>query len=163
MHQLLLVHADRHHFVYEPTDASGADIGVDGIAREGLPGHDGAVAFRFEWQRPELDRRASPRAKSIRHWILVTPCDLEPQDREWLGLSVHHWGQAKIEELLHECPALLARYYPHAARRLLDGFDGTDFRELGRSYRAQVAIAHGRLNTIGLPPETLRERDNRAD
>jgi predicted NACHT family NTPase len=38
-----------------------------------------------------------------------------------------------------------------------------DFREFATEYRRKVAIAHRRLRTIGLPPETLRERDAGAE
>jgi 3',5'-cyclic AMP phosphodiesterase CpdA len=182
MRQLLLVYADRARFVDVPDGDDGDDSGVDGFAAGGIPELEGGVAFQFEWLRDdfrkakEVDQiqrslqRAVEGEKGIKHWILVTPWELTPSEREWLselgqesGLSVHHWGQAKIEELLRLCPALLARYYPDAARPLLDGFDGADFRELARSYREKVVVVHGHLKTIGLPPETVRERDSRAD
>jgi hypothetical protein len=78
--------------------------------------------------------------------------------------TVHYWGQARIECLLRDyCPALLARYYPHEAKPLLSGYDGHDFQEFAADYRRKVAIVHRRLRTIGLPPETLRERDAGAE
>lgn len=182
MRQLLLVYADRARFVDVPADDDGDDGGVDGFAAGGIPDLDGGVAFQFEWlwddfcKAKEGDqierslRRVAKGEKGIKHWILVAPWELTPSEREGLselgqkrGLSVHHWGQAKIEELLRLCPALLARYYPDAARPLLDGFDGADFREFARSYREKVVVVHGHLKTIGLPPETVRERDSRAD
>lgn len=116
----------------------------------------------------------------IRYWVLVTPHDLTSSEREWLlvqaprkdlnarrkkrgdselpELTIHHWGQARLELLLRDyCPALFARYYQHEARPHLSGYDGHDFREFAADYRRKVAIAYRRLRTIGLPPETLRE------
>src|SRR6185437_12718037 len=116
MHQLLLVEADRNRFVYTP-----AGEVCDGMAPDGMPGLEGSVAFLFKWPcgdshdgkvptfRDAIDRtRASP---SLKHWVLVTPWDLTPPGTEWLrnlrrrsGLPLHHWGQARIEQLLRQCP-----------------------------------------------------------
>jgi hypothetical protein len=178
IHQLLLLYADRERFVYAPADGTS---GVDGRA-QGIPGLNAWVAFRFEWLWDDLHKghkfsqlrdaieRAAKDDKRIKHWILVTPRELMPFKGEWLsrlkrqrGILVHRWGQVQIEQLLRLCPALLARYYPDAARPLLDGFEGFDFREFSASYREKIAIAHGHLKTIGLPPETIRERASRAD
>jgi len=183
MNQLLFVHADRERFVYVPADGVGGASG--GVAHDGIPGLKGLVAIQFKWLRENIHEganaseirttitrvsRSSRKGKRVKHLIIVTPCDLSPSESGWLhnlkrrpGLTIHHWGHAKIEQLLRQCPVLLARYYPHAALPLLEGFDGSDFFKLAQNYRQQVAIAHGRLKTIGLPPETVRERDSRAD
>jgi hypothetical protein len=52
--------------------------------------------------------------------------DLSPRE----DLTVHHWGQARIECLLRDyCPPLPARYYPHEAKPLLSGYDDCRFRQ----------------------------------
>lgn len=38
-----------------------------------------------------------------------------------------------------------------------------DFDAIAARYREAVAAYHGHLHPIGLPPETVRERDSRAD
>ncbi|MFN7146561.1 MAG: hypothetical protein ACK4YP_22490, partial [Myxococcota bacterium] len=176
MNQLLLVHADRNRFVYTPTGGAGGDGGIDGLAANGIPGLSGPVAFQFKWLWDDVNKgssarqikdaldRASKARKDLRHWILVTPRDLEPSARAWLdtiekrrGLAVHHWGQARIEQLLRQCPALLARYYPEEARAYLPGYDGADFATLAARYREKVVIVHNRLETIGIPRESRIE------
>jgi NACHT domain len=176
MHHLLRVHADRNGFAYTP--AENLSGGIDGLARGGITGLEGVVAFQFKWLWDDLhkgnkaeqirDSLARASIKGIKHWILVTPLDLQPFERDWLrrlqgqrGFTAHHWGQTMIEQLLRQCPPLLVRYFPSAA--VLPGYNGPSFDELARSYREKVAIAHGHLKTIGLPPETLRQRDNRTD
>jgi hypothetical protein len=95
MNQLLLCHADKNHFVYEPVGGAGGDRGIDGLAREGgVPGMDGRVAFQFKWLWDDIHKgnkarqvtdsleRAS-KDKEIRHWILVTPHNLKPSETKW--------------------------------------------------------------------------------
>jgi len=101
----------------------------------GVPGFEGRWDFQIQvalgphpqGQQGGSDYRSLKRAAAkfdfLQHWILVTPHDLTPNEREWLltqsprsALTVHHWGQARIESLLRECaPKLFARYYPHEA------------------------------------------------
>lgn len=178
LHQLLLRHADRHGFLYEPTSGAGGDRGIDGLAPDGgVPGLDGPVAFQFKWLFADLHKghkarnvkdalERAQRHDAIRHWILVTPWDLKPSERQWLdalpvraGLRLHHWGQTRIEHLFEHSRALFARYYPEPAREYLEDYDGFEFPAFARSYCEKVVLAHRRLRTLGLPPETLRERD----
>ncbi|MBK8251595.1 MAG: metallophosphoesterase [Polyangiaceae bacterium] len=75
----------------------------------------------------------------------------------------HVWAQPQVVELVSQCPALFARYYPTEARKLhLQGYrqteyDGLPYREFERLYRAKVALFHRDVRTLGLPSETLRE------
>lgn len=185
MNQLLLCFADRHRFEYEPVGRAGVDGGIDGLARRGgVPSFEGPVAFQFKWLWDNIHKgskarqiadalaRAGQSSDEIRHWVLVTPHDLTAAETEWLqnklerraGLAVHHWGQSRIEALFrNDCPALLARYYPHEARQSLTGYDGHDFRAFAADYRKKVAIAYRRLRTIGIPPETLKEQDGGSE
>jgi hypothetical protein len=100
-----------------------------------VPGFEGPAGFQAKWLWGEIHKgnkaaqvtdslkRAAAKFDFLRHWILLTPHDLTPKEREWLlaqspraDLKVHHWGQARIESLLRECaPKLFARYYPHEA------------------------------------------------
>ncbi|MCP5517116.1 MAG: SUMF1/EgtB/PvdO family nonheme iron enzyme [Verrucomicrobiales bacterium] len=136
LNQLLILFANAEDFDYEPTGGAGGDDGLDGLARQGgVPGFEGPVGFQFKWlwdgihkgnkaaQITDSLKRAATKFDFLRHWILITPHDLTPKEREWLlaqspraELAVHHWGQARIESLLRECaPKLFARYYPHEA------------------------------------------------
>ncbi|MCB1129430.1 MAG: hypothetical protein KDM81_23210, partial [Verrucomicrobiae bacterium] len=136
LNQLLILFANAEDFDYEPTGGAGGDDGLDGLARQGgVPGFEGPVGFQFKWlwdgihkgnkaaQITDSLKRAASKFDFLRHWILITPHDLTPKEREWLlaqspraELAVHHWGQARIESLLRECaPKLFARYYPHEA------------------------------------------------
>ena len=180
MNQLLLCYADRHGFEYEPAGSAGGDRGIDGLARRGgVPGFEGPVAFQFKWLWDGIHKgseatqitgslKRAAQDRKIGHWILITPHEVTPAEKDWLlalptsenlkNLTVHHWGQARIEGLLRDyCPALLARYYPHEAKPLLSGYDGHDFQEFATEYRRKVAITHRRLRTIGLPPGVTRE------
>jgi formylglycine-generating enzyme required for sulfatase activity len=179
LNQLLLCHADRHNFEYEPAGGAGGDGGIDGLVRRGgVPGLQGPVAFQFKWLWDGIHKGSKARqvadsltraaqASEIQHWVLVTPHDLTPAENDWLlarspraDIAVHHWGQTRLEGLLRDyCPALFARYYPHEAKAVLTGYDGHEFSEFASDYRSKLAIAHRRLRTIGLPPETLREQD----
>ncbi|MBC8871589.1 MAG: SUMF1/EgtB/PvdO family nonheme iron enzyme [Planctomycetes bacterium] len=182
MNQLLLCHADKNHFEYEPAGGAGGDSGIDGLARHGgVPGMDGRVAFQFKWLWDDIHKGSKARQvktsleraardEDIRHWILVTPHGLKPSEIEWFHdlsprdtLTLHHWGQTKVESVLRDCPALFARYFPHEAQPGLPGYDGHDFKVFAAEYRKKVAIDNERLRTIGLPPETLRERDARIE
>jgi hypothetical protein len=175
MHQLLGAHGAQKSFAFEPMLGKGRGGGFDGIVRGGgVPGFSGPVAFELRCVRDNLRRveieRALERAsrlEAIAHWILVTPRALSASEAAMLAalgaktkLQVHHWGPLQIEPLLRAVPALLARYYPEAARALLPGYDGVDFRELAAHYRAKVTLLHRDLRTLGLPPEALaRGRD----
>jgi formylglycine-generating enzyme required for sulfatase activity len=137
LHQLLLAYADREKFQYEPHGKSGAaDDGIDGLAHNGkVSGLTGGVAFQFKWLIGNLSKPANARqiTKSLadavasnlefRHWVLVTPEDITPTQKEWLrelnprlDLKFHHWGHAKISSLFRLRPDLLAEYYPESAR-----------------------------------------------
>ena len=158
LHQLLLAYADRARpqFAYEPHGKSGAkDDGIDGLARQGrVPGLKGPVAFQFKWLAGNLSKgdNAQQIKKSVKdasgaelkfaHYVLVTPENITPAQKQWLrglpkalGLpktfEIHHWGQARIASLFRPAPELLAEYYPesaraastaHATRKLLDGY-----------------------------------------
>ncbi|MCY1074685.1 metallophosphoesterase [Archangium lansingense] len=182
MHQLLLQHAKSHGFAYEPRSGAGGDGGLDGWVQRGVPGLKGSVAFQFKWLWEDIHKgskaaqikdsleRVSRLRKKPRHWVLVTPWDLKPSEREWLSdlgashkLTVHHWGQTELEHLLMRLPSLFARYYPHAAGLLPEDRLGLDFRQFALSYQAKVVQRHRHLRTLGLPPETLRERDARTE
>ncbi len=179
MHQLLGAHGARKSFAFEPMIGKTRGGGFDGIVRGGgVPGFDGPVAFELRCVRDPLRRgeieRALERASrrdAIAHWVLVTPRELGPGENGMLAalekkthLRVHHWGPTAIEPLLRAVPALLARYFPDAARALLDGYDGFDFRAFTAQYRAKIARIHGGLRTLGLPPEALsRERESRGE
>lgn len=140
LNQLLIAFADAQGFEYEPAGGAGGDDGIDGLARRGgVPGFDGPVAFQFKWlwgsihkspkagQITDSLQRASAAFPDIRHYVLITPHDLTPAETKWLlalkprsGLTVHHWGQARVEGLLREhAPKLFARYYPHEAATAL--------------------------------------------
>lgn len=183
MHQLLLRHADRLGFGYEPRSGAGGDFGVDGIAPEGgVEGiHGESVGFQFKWLWGDLHKgdkarqikawlESAERHSDLKHWVLVTPWDLKEAEREWLvalpkrgDVRIHHWGRERIESMLLDAPALFARYYPQTARHNealgLAEYDGSDFRDFAGNYRAQVAEIHRDIRTLGLPPETLREGD----
>jgi len=181
MSQLLLVHADRNHFLYTAARRTVDPSCFDGFAEDGIPGLHGRVAFEFRW--PQDDQRHDPNSgngvadsaahiralkSALAHWILITPEDLQPSEIEWLTninsqgtVKVQHWGQSQVEQLLRQCPSLLARYYPHASD--IEGYGRFDFREFATTYREKVVVAHGHLRTVGLPPETLRERDSRTE
>ena len=137
MNQLLLASAAHNHFDYEPHGKSGAaDDGIDGLAPDGgVPGLKGPVAFQFKWLSGSLSKPANARqiTKSLadavssklefRHWVLVTPEDISPAQKEWLrelnprlDLKLHHWGHAKITSLFRLCPELRAEYYPETTR-----------------------------------------------
>jgi len=183
MNQLLLCYANRQGFMYEPNGNAGGDQGIDGLVRKGnVPGLEGPVAFQFKWLWGQVHKGSKSRQitdsleraarnREIRHWVLVTPHELTPAEKNWflsqkprMDLTLHSWGQDRIEWLLREyCPALFARYYPHEAKPSLDKYDGHDFKQFAADYRRKAAIAHQRLRTIGLPPETLRERDSTAE
>jgi len=188
MHQLLLTHGQKNDFLYQPRSGAGGDGGIDGLApKGGVPGLERPVIFQYKWlwgeifkgsnaqQIQESFRRAAATviqgkmAGQRAYWVLVTPLDLTPKERTWVEafrsseLEVLPWGWTEIENLLRQCPALLARYYPHEARTLLPGYDGGDFRELAGKYRQRIALQYRRLRTLGLPPETLREKDARAE
>ncbi len=136
LNQLLLSFADANRFEYEPAGGAGGDDGIDGLVRRGgVPGFDGPVAFQCKWlwdgihkgakarQVTDSLHRASAAFPDLRHYVLITPHDLTPAEKEWLlslsprpGLAVHHWGEARVESLLREhAPKLFARYYPHEA------------------------------------------------
>jgi hypothetical protein len=168
--QLLRDYVGRRRLV---VSSSTEDIGVDAIAPDGLPEMEGGVAFEIKYGRgPFRLERAIERAsgdKNLSHWVLVTPYDSTPADRERLrdirrspSLRVHHWGQTWIEHLLRRSPPLLARYYPKEARDYLPGYDGTDFATLADRYREKVSIRHNRIKTIGIPPEA-RPRHSRVE
>lgn len=178
MHQLLLRYGDKHGFVYEPVSGRGGDGGIDGIVRKGgVPGLAGPVGFQFKWLWEDIHKgnprrqiedslERAQRNEALRHWVLVTPWDLKESEREWLmglplreGLEAHHWGQERIDQLFELAPALFARYYPETARERIAGYDGFDFKGFAEQYRQRLALAHRKLRTLGLPPETLRERD----
>ena len=137
MNQLLFAYANYEQFQYELHGKSGApDDGIDGLAREGgVPGLKGPVAFQFKWLSGKLSKPANARqiTKSLadavssklefRHWVLVTPEDISPAQKEWLrelnprlDLKLHHWGHAKISSLFRLCPELRAEYYPETTR-----------------------------------------------
>lgn len=171
MLQLLIIYAGHRTVV----SAGGkGDAAVHAIAPHGLPGLDGAIAFHFHWPGGAKSDIASTfwrvsRDKKITHWILVTPVDVTPEDRNWLrslrrmrGPQIYHWGQTWVEHLLRKCPPLLARYYPEEARAYLPGYDGTDFATLAARYREKVTLFHDRLKTIGIPPE-VRSRESRIE
>jgi 3',5'-cyclic AMP phosphodiesterase CpdA len=179
MHQLLGAHGARRSFAFEPMVGKMRGAGFDGIVRAGgVPGFDGPVAFelrcvRDHLRRAELERALERAARpgTIEHWVLVTPRELTPSEQTMLSalekkstLRIHHWGPRAIEPLLRAVPALLARYFPDAARPLLDGYEGFDFRAFAAQYRAKIALLHGGLRTLGLPPEALaRERESRGE
>jgi hypothetical protein len=96
MNQLLLCYADRHGFEYEPAGSAGGDRGIDGLARRGgVPGFEGPVAFQFKWlwdgihkgnkatQITDSLKRAA-QGSAMRHWVLVTPHELTPAEKDWL-------------------------------------------------------------------------------
>ncbi|MHB1309977.1 MAG: NACHT domain-containing protein, partial [Limisphaerales bacterium] len=136
IHQLLMAYAADRGFEYEPHGKSGAaEEGIDGLARDGAgSGLKGMAGFQFKWLSGQLSIRKNARQirKSLndavgggfelRHWVLVTPEDITPLQKQWLlGLSprqdlkVHHWGHAKISSLFRLRPDLLAEYYPETA------------------------------------------------
>ena len=150
LNQLLIAFADATGFEYEPAGGAGADNGIDGLARDdGVPGFDGPVAFQSKWlwggihRSPKADQitdsleRAAAAFPELRHYVLITPHDLTPAERRWLlslkprsSLTVHHWGQARIEFLLREhAPKLFARYYPHEAATALPQLKATSARQ----------------------------------
>ncbi len=178
LNQLLLEHADKNHFEYVPAGSAGGDRGVDGLAPQGgVPGLQGPVAFQFKWLWDRIDKGDKARqitdslarsasSDDIQHWVLVTPHELSPAERDWFyrqtpreDLQVHHWGQARIEQLLRACPPLFARYYPHEAKELLIHYDGHDFGDFAAAYRRKLVLAHQNLRTLGFPPKRVREED----
>ncbi len=137
MNQLLLVYAENHHFEYEPYGSPGGDGGIDGLARRGgVPGlKKGPAAFQFKWltgnlrtgnnarQIKESIEAAAASNPSIRHYVIVTPLNATPAQKEWmLGLSprkdlvIHHWGHERIEALFRLNDELRRVYYPETAR-----------------------------------------------
>lgn len=183
MHQLLLAHGNQHGFIYEPVHGAGGDSGIDGWARNGIPGLEGPIVFQFKWLWDDIHKgekarqvknslsRAEGSFREAGHWILVTPWDLKPSERNWLqslkrvgGPVVHHWGQQKIENLLRDCPSLFARYFPHHAQEVLGpDYRSVDFKDFAARYRAKVSHNHRRIRTLGFPPEALHERDAYLD
>jgi hypothetical protein len=177
MHQLLLQDAKSRGYSYEPVRGEGADNGIDGWAAQGLPEVKGPVAFQFRWRWGDIRKetrivriryfqRSSARLRGDTHFVIVTPEELNPTEQDWFtelasssGLQVHHWGPAHIEALLRGSPALFARYYPQEAQSLPGGQGSVDFRKFADSYRERVGFSYQYLRTLGLPPETLRERD----
>jgi energy-coupling factor transporter ATP-binding protein EcfA2 len=181
--QLLLRHAEKCGYVFEPTHGAGGDRGLDGVVREGgVPGLSGPVGFQFKFHwdfEPGAAKSSGKRSKAadalarsqehwpeMRHFILVTPHEFKESETKWLhslpvrpGLTVHHWGEANIERFFALAPELYARYYPQEARPLLPGYDGFDFGAFANDYCQRLALECGRLRTLGLPPETLREDD----
>ena len=159
----------------------------------GVPGVNGSVAFEFggpmrklllsseetlreasmgsrlQWRsavRAFVNKAESFRIPECDYHIRMRPAgELGPSsgDQRAAGDQLS-WGPLKLQELLSECPALLARYYPSEGRRLhLVGYQGTEFdgvgyRELDSAYRRRVSAASSSVRTLGLPPETLRER-----
>ena len=190
MHQLLLRYGDKERFSYEPMSSAGGDGGLDGLApKGGVPGIDGPVAFQFKWLWSEIHKgskaaqikdsfkraTAELSERGIKHWVLVTPWDLTPAEKSWLGglgagtaIIIHAWGREKVESLLRLCPPLFARYYPHEAARegqpALAGYDGFDFREFARCLPGQDpprlrAAPHHRLAAEDPPGARRAPRD----
>jgi len=182
MHQLLIQDGKARGYSYEPVSGAGGDGGIDGWVAQGLPEFKGAVAFQFKWLWEDIHKgskkaqiqdslqRAASHSRGPAQWVLVTPWDLKQSERDWLaglgassGLQVHHWGRAHIENLLRGFPALFARYYPHEAQALPGGQGSVQFKEFAGRYRQKMELAYRHLRLLGLPPETLRERDSRKD
>ena len=172
--QLLITYAGPKRLIRVEAALGSNGAGIDALAPDGLPDVAGHIALCFKWGDPTDDdiarviRRAST-DKTLTHLVVITPYDSAPAAREWLhdqhrrlGLKIFHWGQTWIEQALRKCPPLLARYHPTEARAYLPGYDGTDFGTLAKRYREKVAIAHNRLKTIGIPPES-RPRESRIE
>lgn len=77
-----------------------------------------------------------------------------------VDVTGHHWGQARVEHLLRQyAPSLLLRYYPSEGTGIVSNLAASNFSTVENEYKRQVGLAHQNLRKIGLPPETLRERD----
>jgi hypothetical protein len=122
MHQLLIEDGKRQGYAYEPVSGADGDGGIDRKSSH-------------KTQIQDSLQRAARHSRAARHWVLVTPWDLTPSERDWLtelekgsGLHVHHWRQVRIENLLRGFPPLFARYYPHEAQALPGGQGSVEFR-----------------------------------
>lgn len=96
LHQLLFAYAKSERFEYEQHGKLGAaEGGADGLARQGAgPGLKGVVGFQFKWLTGDLSKGGNAKQikKSLadaatndlqfRHWVLITPEDLSPAQKQ---------------------------------------------------------------------------------
>ncbi|TKD12187.1 metallophosphoesterase [Polyangium fumosum] len=170
---LLRAYTERNHIAYVENEGYYTSA-LDGVAPAGIPGLRDPVGFHVTGSRldvtvyDKLIRRVLSNLgiqwDQQVHIVIIAPIDWSVENIKLRKASssrikVHLWGNHKIEQLMRECPAMFARYYPLAARALLPGYDGHDLKAFALKYRERVALVHGRLRTIGIPPET-RRRDS---
>lgn len=171
--KLLIRQSLMHGFEYEQKQTY-KDIGIDGIVRKDFF-HNiiCPVIFHIKWLKGALNTstvaqqidilldRISNTIIDFKSFILITPQDISPEEKVWLGdfsvkynIDVYHYGYDMILELLNDHPPLKKYYYGEYIEEVPH-----NFIDLSQKYTEAVIDEVKHLEFIGLPTGQYQKQD----